>query len=130
MSDCPLCSKRDIVIDDNGQPVENALAYVLKDSNPVSPGHCLIVTKRHVAEFFDASKEEKLAIFELVDHMKLIIDKKHSPDGYNIGVNIGKAGGQSVPHIHIHMMPRYLGDIENPRGGVRGVIPKKQKYNS
>lgn len=130
MSDCPLCSKRDIVTDDNDQPVENELAYVLQDSNPVSLGHCLIVPCRHVAEFFDATKEEKLAIFELVDRMKEIIDKKHSPDAYNIGVNIGKAAGQSVPHIHIHMMPRYFGDIENPRGGVRGVIPKKQKYNS
>ncbi len=129
MKDCPLCSKKDIVIE-NGIAVENDLAYVLTDSNPVSPGHCLIVTKRHVAEFFDATKEEKLAIFELIDQMKVITDKKLSPDGYNIGVNIGKAGGQSVPHIHIHMMPRYLGDIENPRGGVRGVIPKKQKYNS
>ncbi len=129
MSDCPLCSKRDIVIE-NDKAIENDLAYVLTDSNPVSPGHCLIVTKRHVAEYFDATSEEKTAINELINEMKIIIDKKHSPDGYNIGVNIGKAGGQSVPHIHIHMMPRYLGDIENPRGGVRGVIPKKQKYNS
>ncbi|MEE9309691.1 MAG: HIT family protein [Cocleimonas sp.] len=129
MKDCPLCSKKDIVID-NDKAVENDFAYVLSDSNPVSPGHCLIVTKRHVAEYFDATAEEKAAINELINEMKVIIDKKHSPDGYNIGVNIGKAGGQSVPHIHIHMMPRYLGDIENPRGGVRGVIPKKQKYNS
>ena len=129
MPDCPLCSKRDIVIE-NDRAIENDLAYVLKDSNPVSPGHCLIVTKRHVAEYFDATMEEKAAINELINEMKIIIDKNHSPDGYNIGVNIGKAGGQSVPHIHIHMMPRYLGDIENPRGGVRGVIPKNQKYDS
>ena len=126
---CPLCSQKDIVIDD-GRAVENELAYVLTDTNPVSLGHCLIVPRRHVAEFFQATKEEKIAIFELIDQMKEIIDKKHSPDGYNIGVNIGKAAGQSVPHIHIHMMPRYTGDIENPRGGVRGVIPSKQKYDS
>jgi diadenosine tetraphosphate (Ap4A) HIT family hydrolase len=88
----------------------------------------LIVPRRHVAEFFQATQEEKLAIFDLIDEMKVIIDEKHNPDGYNIGVNIGKAAGQSVPHIHIHMMPRYTGDIENPRGGVRGVIPAKQKY--
>lgn len=113
---------------EKGQPIENELAYALTDTNPVSPGHCLIVTRRHVAEFFQATKEEKLAIFDLVDKMKAIIDEKHNPDGYNIGVNIGKAAGQSVPHIHIHMMPRYTGDIENPRGGVRGVIPAKQKY--
>ena len=126
---CPLCSQKDIVIDD-GRAVENELAYVLTDTNPVSLGHCLIVPRRHVAEFFQATKEEKIAIFELIDQMKEIIDKKHNPDGYNIGVNIGKAAGQSVPHIHIHMMPRYTGDIENPRGGVRGVIPSKQKYDS
>ena len=126
---CPLCSQKDIVIDD-GRAVENELAYVLTDTNPVSLGHCLIVPRRHVAEFFQATKEEKIAIFELIDQMKEIIDKKYNPDGYNIGVNIGKAAGQSVPHIHIHMMPRYTGDIENPRGGVRGVIPSKQKYDS
>ncbi|MCK5809664.1 MAG: HIT family protein [Cocleimonas sp.] len=126
-TDCPLCSTKDMVIE-KGQPIENELAYALTDTNPVSPGHCLIVTRRHVAEFFQATKEEKLAIFDLVDKMKAIIDEKHNPDGYNIGVNIGKAAGQSVPHIHIHMMPRYTGDIENPRGGVRGVIPAKQKY--
>ena len=127
MTDCPLCSQRDNVIE-NGKKVENELAYVLEDSNPVNPGHCLIVPRRHVAEFFDATAEEKMAIFELIDEMKAIIDKKYSPDGYNIGVNIGKFAGQSVPHIHIHMMPRYQGDVENPRGGVRGVIPQKQKY--
>lgn len=124
---CPLCSKKDIVID-NGRPVENELAYALSDSNPVNPGHCLIVPKRHVAEFFQTTTEEKLAIFELVDEMKALIDKKHAPDGYNIGVNIGEMAGQSVPHIHIHMMPRYKGDTEDPRGGVRGVIPGKQNY--
>jgi diadenosine tetraphosphate (Ap4A) HIT family hydrolase len=127
--ECPLCSHKDIVIED-GKMIENELAYALTDTNPVSLGHCLIVTRRHVAEFFEATTEEKNAIFDLIDEMKLIIDKKHNPDGYNIGVNIGKAAGQSVPHIHIHMMPRYTGDIENPRGGVRGVIPNKQKYAS
>lgn len=127
MTDCPLCSQRDNVIE-NGKKIENDLAYVLEDSNPVNPGHCLIVPRRHVAEFFDATAEEKVAIFELIDEMKAIIDKKHSPDGYNIGVNIGKYAGQSVPHIHIHMMPRFKGDVENPRGGVRGVIPQRQKY--
>ncbi len=126
-TDCPLCSTKDMVIE-NGHGIENELAYALTDTNPVSPGHCLIVPRRHVAEFFDATKEEKLAIFDLIDEMKAIIDKKHNPDAYNIGVNIGKAAGQSVPHIHIHMMPRYTGDIKNPRGGVRGVIPAKQKY--
>ncbi len=125
---CPLCSLRDVYIDDNGKVIENEFAYVIKDTNPVNPGHCLIVPRRHVPEFFDATLEERMAFMELIDEMKAIIDKKHQPDGYNIGVNIGKAAGQSVPHIHIHMMPRYFGDVENPRGGVRGVIPSRQKY--
>jgi diadenosine tetraphosphate (Ap4A) HIT family hydrolase len=130
-TDCPLCSHKDShkdIVIENGQAIKNKLAYVLTDSNPVSLGHCLIVPRRHVAEFFEATQDEKIALFNLIDEMKTIIDKKHNPDGYNIGVNIGKAAGQSVPHIHIHMMPRYTGDIENPRGGVRGVIPAKQKY--
>ncbi len=119
--DCPFCRSQEIVI-------ENEWAYADYDSYPVSPGHCLIITRRHVAEYFQATKEEKAAIWALVDEMKVIIDRDYKPDGYNVGVNIGVAGGQSVPHIHIHMIPRYKGDMENPKGGVRGVIPHKQKY--
>ena len=119
--DCPFCREPEIVI-------ENELAYADYDSYPVNPGHCLIITRRHVAEYFQATAEEKAAIWELVDEMKTIIDRDYRPDGYNIGVNVGEAGGQSVRHIHIHMIPRYKGDVENPRGGVRGVIPHKQKY--
>ena len=119
--DCPFCRASKIV-------VENEWAYADYDTYPVSPGHCLIITRRHVAEYFQATAEEKAAIWELVDEMKVIIDRDYNPDGYNVGVNVGKAGGQSVPHIHIHMIPRYTGDMENPRGGVRGVIPHKQKY--
>ena len=119
--DCPFCVKPDAVI-------ENELAFARYDGYPVSTGHCLIMPRRHVAEYFQATAEEKTAIWKLVDEMKVIIDRDFSPDGYNVGVNIGEAGGQSVPHIHIHMIPRYTGDMENPRGGVRGVIPHKQKY--
>ena len=119
--DCPFCRDPEIII-------ENELAYADYDSYPASPGHCLIITRRHVTEYFQATAEEKTAIWELVDEMKGIIDKEYNPDGYNVGVNIGAAAGQSVPHIHIHMIPRYKGDVENPQGGVRGVIPHKQKY--
>ena len=119
--DCPFCREPKIVI-------ENELAYADYDSYPASPGHCLIITRRHVAEYFQATADEKAAIWELVDEMKTIIDKEYNPDGYNVGVNIGAAAGQSVPHIHIHMIPRYKGDVDNPQGGVRGVIPHKQKY--
>jgi diadenosine tetraphosphate (Ap4A) HIT family hydrolase len=119
--DCPFCGEPEMVL-------ENELAFAHYDGYPVSKGHCLIVTRRHIAEYFQATAEEKAAIWSLVDQMKVIIDQTHQPDGYNVGVNIGKAAGQSVPHIHIHMIPRYEGDMENPRGGVRGVIPHKQKY--
>ena len=119
--DCPFCGDPTIVI-------ENELAFAHYDSYPVNPGHCLIIVRRHIAEYFQATAEEKVAVWTLVYEMKAIIDRDYSPDGYNVGVNIGEAGGQSVPHIHIHMIPRYTGDMENPRGGVRGVIPHKQKY--
>ena len=119
--DCPFCGNREFII-------ENELAFASYDSYPVSAGHCLITTRRHIAEYFQATAEEKAAIWALVDEMKVIIDEEYKPDGYNVGVNIGEAAGQSVPHIHIHMIPRYRGDVENPKGGVRGVIPHKQKY--
>ncbi len=119
--DCPFCGKPEIVI-------ENELAFAHYDSYPVNAGHCLIIPRRHVAEYFQATAEEKASIWALVDEMKIIIDREYNPDGYNIGVNIGETAGQSVPHIHIHMIPRYRGDVENPRGGVRGVIPHKQQY--
>ena len=119
--DCPFCRNRNIII-------ENELAFVDHDTYPVSPGHCLVVTKRHIAEYFEATEEEKAALWSLVDEIKPIIDQSHQPDAYNIGINVGKTAGQSIPHIHIHVIPRYEGDVENPQGGVRGVIPHKQKY--
>jgi len=118
---CIFCGDPEFVI-------ENEWAFAHYDSYPVNPGHCLIITRRHVAEYFQATAEEKAAIWSLVDEMKVIIDKEYKPDAYNVGVNIGEAAGQSIPHLHIHMIPRYKGDMENPRGGVRGVIPHKQKY--
>lgn len=118
---CPFCRNPEIVI-------ENELAYADYDSYPVSTGHCLIIVRRHVAEYFQTTADEKAAVWALVDEMKTILDEEFNPDGYNIGVNIGAAAGQSVPHVHIHMIPRYIGDMEDPRGGVRGVIPHKQKY--
>ena len=118
---CIFCGEPEFVI-------ENELAFAHYDSYPVNRGHCLIIPRRHVAEYFQATAEEKAAIWALVDEMKTIIDKEFSPDAYNIGVNIGEAAGQSVPHVHIHIIPRYKGDMEDPRGGVRGVIPHKQKY--
>ena len=108
--------------------LENNLAKGRFDDYPVSRGHMEFVTKRCVPTFFDTTIEEKIAIFELIDQAKKMLDEKYHPDGYNIGINCGESAGQSVMHIHVHLIPRYKGDIENPRGGVRGVIPKKQNY--
>lgn len=107
---------------------ENDLAFAVFDGNPVSPGHALIIPKRHVASYFDLTTREHSAIQELVLVMKEQIQRTFKPDGFNVGVNIGEAAGQSVFHVHVHLIPRFKGDIENPRGGVRGVIPSKRSY--
>jgi diadenosine tetraphosphate (Ap4A) HIT family hydrolase len=121
LPECPFCGDPEIII-------ENGLAFAHYDTYPVSAGHCLIITRRHIAGYFQATPEEKAALWELVDEVKPLIDREFGPDGYNVGVNIGSAAGQSIPHLHIHVIPRYAGDVENPQGGVRGVIPHKQKY--
>jgi diadenosine tetraphosphate (Ap4A) HIT family hydrolase len=108
--------------------LKNALAYARYDDYPVSPGHMLIMPFRHVADYFDTTIEEKHAMLELVVAARELLDAGQHPDGYNLGINCGAAAGQSVPHAHYHLIPRYQGDMENPRGGVRGVIPDRQKY--
>lgn len=118
---CPFCHR-------SSEIIGNELGYATWDSYPVSPGHCLVVPRRHFASFFDATDAERVALLELVVGARAILEAEHRPDGYNIGVNVGEAAGQSVMHLHIHVIPRYRGDMENPRGGVRGVIPEKQKY--
>lgn len=104
------------------------MAFARYDEFAVSKGHILIMTKRHVKDFFETTLEERQAIFELIDKAKASIDKKYHPTGYNIGMNCGLSAGQSVMHVHVHLIPRYDGDVENPRGGIRGVIPQKQNY--
>ena len=106
----------------------DALCFAFHDAFPVTPGHTLIVPKRHVATWFDATPEEKQALWQAVDAIKALLDRKHAPDGYNLGINAGEAAGQTVPHLHLHVIPRTHGDTPNPRGGVRGVIPAKQDY--
>jgi diadenosine tetraphosphate (Ap4A) HIT family hydrolase len=107
----------------------NDHAFVRFDDFPVNPGHCLIIPHRHFASFFEATPEERAAIFALVDLARVRVDEEYQPGGYNIGVNVGPIAGQSVMHLHVHMIPRYAGDVENPKGGVRGVIPSRQKYD-
>ena len=81
-----------------------------------------------MASFFDLTKDEQIDILNLADNVKSILDEKFHPDGYNVGINVGEAAGQSIFHVHMHLIPRYKGDVPNPRGGVRGVIPTKQNY--
>ena len=107
---------------------ENKLAIAYFDEFPVSKGHILIVTKRHAPTFFDITEEEQIAILELLNKCKKYLDEKFSPTGYNIGLNCGRDAGQSVMHIHMHLIPRYSGYVKDPRGGVRGVIPDKKNY--
>jgi diadenosine tetraphosphate (Ap4A) HIT family hydrolase len=107
---------------------ENALAFAIRDGFPVSPGHTLVVPKRLVATWFDATRDEQHALLDLVDLVKAQLDAEFHPDGYNIGWNAGAAAGQTVMHLHIHVIPRYLGDMPDPRGGVRHVIPSKGNY--
>ena len=112
---CELCTPNEVVI-------ENSLAYVRYDNNSLSRGHALVVPKRHVASFFEMSAEEQAAVVALLNQAQRSIQAEHAPDGYNIGVNIGKAGGQSRMHVHVHLIPRYAGDVLDPGGGIRCVL--------
>ncbi len=114
--------------DPRGISVQHELAFSARDSYPASPGHTLVIPRRHVVSFFDLTPEEVAACMDLVKEEKKRIDEGFNPDGYNIGVNVGPAAGQSILHVHIHIIPRYKGDVENPQGGVRHVIPKKGHY--
>jgi len=117
---CTLPSAR--VID------ENATSMVIRDGYPVSPGHTLLIPKRHTGSFFDLSEQERSDLLTLLDRAKLALDEELHPQGYNIGINDGAAAGQTVPHLHVHLIPRFEGDLPDPRGGVRWVIADKAKY--
>ena len=121
---CPFCelSKNVEVI------CESQICLAFFDSYPVSPGHALIIPKRHIASYFELTDEERDEMNKVMLHVKQILDERFHPDGYNIGINVNQAAGQSVFHCHMHLIPRYKGDVANPKGGVRGVIPSKQSY--
>ena len=102
--------------------------FIAYDGYPVSDGHCLIILNTVKNTYFDLNDDEKIALNEMIGKAKEIIEQSHSPDGYNIGMNCGETAGQTVMHFHCHVIPRYKGDMEDPRGGVRGVIPGKQSY--
>jgi len=124
---CPFC---EIAASDRDQCIihHNEIAFVIRDGFPVSKGHTLIIPRRHVESFFETTDSEKEALFSLLEDTKKALDIEFSPQAYNIGINDGIAAGQTVAHLHVHLIPRYEGDMKDPRGGVRGVIPEKQKY--
>ena len=106
----------------------NAQAFAIRDRFPVSPGHTLVITRRPVPDWFGAMPAEQSSILALVDEVKRALDAELHPDGYNVGFNAGAAAGQTVMHLHVHVIPRFTGDMDDPSGGVRHVIPEKGKY--
>ena len=120
---CPFCSLPPTRVIDS-----SPLGLVIRDAFPISPGHTLIIPKRHVGSFFDLAANERAELLALLDRAKATVDKEFSPQGYNIGINDGAAAGQTVPHLHIHLIPRYQDDRPDPRGGVRWIIPEKADY--
>ena len=122
MKDCPFC-------DLNSVEHSTEFFNIVHDKYPVSEGHILVISKRHVASYFDLSNDEKYELVEIIDTLQRYLSDTYTPDRFNVGFNDGKCAGQTVQHFHLHIIPRYDGDMENPQGGVRGVIPNKQKYN-
>lgn len=120
---CAFCNLPSVRVID-----ESATAIVIRDGYPVSPGHTLLIPKRHTGSFFDLSSQERSDLLTLLDRAKLVLDEEFQPQGYNIGINDGAAAGQTVPHLHMHLIPRFDGDLPDPRGGVRWVLPDKAKY--
>ncbi len=123
---CPFCCPKP----EQELITESATAYALLDSYPVSPGHALIIPKQHIQDYFELPERIKTACWMVVGRVKWLLDSRYHPEGYNVGVNVGTAGGQTIPHAHIHIIPRYTGDVENPRGGIRNMIPGKGDYTN
>ncbi len=119
--DCIFCER---VAADIGS-AESDLAVAFPDAYPVTPGHTLIVSRRHEPDYFALEPDEQRALWSLVTEVRSRLEREHQPAGYNLGMNVGEAGGQTVPHAHLHVIPRYEGDVEDPRGGIRHVIPDR-----
>jgi diadenosine tetraphosphate (Ap4A) HIT family hydrolase len=121
--DCPFCEVEGARVLD-----QNDLAIAIADAFPVSRGHMLVVSRRHVADFFQLSDAEIGAICQLLLRIQGRLATDYSPDGYNLGVNVGTAAGQTVMHVHVHLIPRFVGDVPEPHGGVRNIFPGKGPY--
>jgi ATP adenylyltransferase len=120
---CPFCNP-----DPTQVFLQTDLILGLWDRYPVSPGHALLIPRQHIADWFEADPATQLALIAALPMAREAIEKHHKPDGYNIGINAGEAAGQTVFHLHVHLIPRYKGDQEDPRGGVRHVIPDAARY--
>jgi diadenosine tetraphosphate (Ap4A) HIT family hydrolase len=121
---CVFCDR----IVEGALVAENHLAVAFPDAFPISPGHTLIVPRRHEADFLALTPEEQVAVWALLAFVRRDIDKGHAPGAYNIGINVGEAAGQTIAHAHLHVIPRYHGDVPDPRGGVRWILPSKAPY--
>ena len=122
-SPCPFCE-----LPQSRVIFSNQVGMVVRDGFPISPGHTLVIPRRHVGSFFEIDAKERDSLLALLDDAKRRLDKEFHPAGYNVGINDGAAAGQTVPHLHIHLIPRYAGDAEDPRGGVRWILPDKADY--
>jgi diadenosine tetraphosphate (Ap4A) HIT family hydrolase len=120
---CPFCT-----LTESRVRFQSELAVGVDDAYPVSSGHTLIVPRRHVDSYFELSPAERQAMNELLDEAHRDLAQRLQPAAYTIGINNGRAAGQSIPHVHIHLIPRYHGDRDNPRGGVRWVLPERADY--
>ena len=121
---CVFCQK----VEDKDYLIENETAFSFLDSYPLTEGHTLIIPKRHISEIFNLDSKEYTDIWEIINATNKSLTDTLSPDGFNIGVNVGKEAGQTIDHAHLHLIPRYKGDIADPRGGIRWVIPDKAPY--
>lgn len=121
---CPFCPKqiRNRII------LQNETFQAVYDLYPVSPGHMLLIPKRHITSFFDLTNKELEDFFSLLKKTRTIVTKEFSPDGFNIGINNGQAAGQTISHLHIHLIPRFYGDDERPEGGIRKIISNQIEY--
>ena len=122
---CPFCNLRPERVF-----LTEELVVGLWDAFPVSPGHALLIPRRHTTDWFSATPDERAALTLAIEQAKQIIERDHRPDGYNIGFNVGVAAGQTIWHLHVHLIPRYAGDVTHPRGGIRQVIPGRGDYQA
>jgi len=123
-TDCPFCNPKP----DRELITESATAYAAFDKYPITKGHTLILPKQHITNYFELSNRTKTASWLMVDRVKALLSQRFQPDGFNIGINVGNAAGQTISHAHIHLIPRYSGDVQDPIGGVRNIIPGKGSY--